>query len=54
MDGAAVTAVNALLKQFTEMQKLMKQFAGGGRKGALGKAPKPIQDLRVVPVEPGQ
>jgi hypothetical protein len=24
------------VKQFTEMQKLMKQLAGGGRRGALG------------------
>jgi signal recognition particle subunit SRP54 len=34
--GTTLTDVNRLVKQFTEMQKLMKQLAGGGRKGALG------------------
>jgi signal recognition particle subunit SRP54 len=35
--GADLTDVNRLIKQFTEMQKLMKQFAGaGGRRAALG------------------
>ena len=28
--------VNRLVKQFSEMQKLMKQLSGGGRRGALG------------------
>ena len=28
--------VNRLVKQFLEMQKLMKQLSGGGRRGALG------------------
>ncbi len=32
--GSDLTDVNRLIKQFTEMQKLMKQFAGGGRRGA--------------------
>jgi signal recognition particle subunit SRP54 len=35
--GVTLTDVNRLVKQFTEMQKLMKQFAGGGgRRAALG------------------
>jgi signal recognition particle subunit SRP54 len=34
--GTTLTDVNRLVKQFTEMQKLMKQLAGGGRKAALG------------------
>jgi signal recognition particle subunit SRP54 len=34
--GTTLPDVNRLVKQFTEMQKLMKQFAGGGRRGALG------------------
>jgi signal recognition particle subunit SRP54 len=35
--GATLTDVNRLIKQFTEMQKLMKQLAGpGGRRAALG------------------
>ena len=33
--GTTLPDVNRLVKQFTEMQKLMKQFAGG-RRGALG------------------
>ena len=32
--GTALPDVNRLIKQFAEMQKLMKQFAGGGRRGA--------------------
>jgi signal recognition particle subunit SRP54 len=32
--GTNLTDVNRLIKQFGEMQKLMKQFAGGGRRGA--------------------
>jgi len=32
--GTTLPDVNRLIKQFTEMQKLMKQFAGGGRRGA--------------------
>jgi len=34
--GTSLPDVNRLVKQFTEMQKLMKQLAGGGRRGALG------------------
>jgi signal recognition particle subunit SRP54 len=33
--GTDLTDVNRLVKQFGEMQKLMKQFAGGGRRGAM-------------------
>jgi signal recognition particle subunit SRP54 len=34
--GASLTDVNRLVKQFSEMQKLMKQFAGsGGRRAAM-------------------
>jgi signal recognition particle subunit SRP54 len=32
--GTSLTDVNRLVKQFTEMQKLMKQLSGGGRRGA--------------------
>jgi signal recognition particle subunit SRP54 len=32
--GTSLTDVNRLIKQFGEMQKLMKQLAGGGRRGA--------------------
>jgi signal recognition particle subunit SRP54 len=32
--GTSLTDVNRLVKQHTEMQKLMKQLAGGGRRGA--------------------
>jgi signal recognition particle subunit SRP54 len=35
--GTTLTDVNRLVKQFTEMQKLMKQLAGGGgRRAAMG------------------
>jgi signal recognition particle subunit SRP54 len=34
--GAELPEVNRLVKQFGEMQKLMKQLSGGGRRGALG------------------
>ncbi|MEO6207103.1 MAG: signal recognition particle protein [Candidatus Limnocylindrales bacterium] len=34
--GTTLPDVNRLVKQFTDMQKLMKQLAGGGRRGALG------------------
>jgi signal recognition particle subunit SRP54 len=35
--GTSLTDVNRLVKQFTEMQRLMKQLAGpGGRRAALG------------------
>ena len=34
--GTTLPDVNRLVKQFTEMQKLMKQLSGAGRKGALG------------------
>jgi signal recognition particle subunit SRP54 len=38
--GTSLTEVNRLVKQFSEMQRLMKQFAGGGRgKGLLGGMP---------------
>jgi signal recognition particle subunit SRP54 len=32
--GTSLTDVNRLIKQFSEMQKLMKQLSGGGRRGA--------------------
>ena len=32
--GTNLTDVNRLIKQFSEMQKLMKQLSGGGRRGA--------------------
>ncbi|MBA2701459.1 MAG: signal recognition particle protein [Chloroflexi bacterium] len=34
--GTNLPEVNRLVKQFSEMQKLMKQLAGGGRRAALG------------------
>jgi signal recognition particle subunit SRP54 len=34
--GTTLPDVNRLVKQFLEMQKLMKQLSGGGRHGALG------------------
>jgi signal recognition particle subunit SRP54 len=34
--GTSLPDVNRLVKQFGEMQKLMKQLSGGGRRGALG------------------
>ncbi len=34
--GTNLPEVNRLVKQFGEMQKLMKQLSGGGRRGALG------------------
>ena len=34
--GTATSDVNALLKQFKEMQKMMKGFGKGGMGGALG------------------
>ena len=34
--GTTLPEVNRLVKQFAEMQKLMKQLSGGGRRGALG------------------
>ena len=34
--GTDLPEVNRLVKQFGEMQKLMKQLSGGGRRGALG------------------
>jgi signal recognition particle subunit SRP54 len=38
--GTSLTDVNRLVKQFTEMQRLMKQLAGGGRgRGLLGGLP---------------
>ena len=33
--GTSLTDVNRLIKQFGDMQKLMKQFAGGGRRNAM-------------------
>jgi signal recognition particle subunit SRP54 len=32
--GTTLTDVNRLVKQFSEMQRLMKQLSGGGRRGA--------------------
>jgi signal recognition particle subunit SRP54 len=34
--GTTLPEVNRPVKQFSEMQKLMKQLSGGGRRGALG------------------
>ena len=34
--GTALPDVNRLVKQFLEMQKLMKQLSGGGKRAALG------------------
>ena len=34
--GTSLPDVNRLVKQFGEMQKLMKQLSGGGGAGALG------------------
>jgi len=34
--GTTLPDVNRLVKQFSEMQKLMKQLAGGGKRAALG------------------
>ena len=34
--GTSLPEVNRLIKQFTEMQRLMKQFAGGRGRGMLG------------------
>jgi signal recognition particle subunit SRP54 len=34
--GTSLPEVNRLIKQFTEMQRLMKQFAGGRGRGTLG------------------
>ena len=34
--GTNLPEVNRLVKQFGDMQKLMKQLAGGGRRGAVG------------------
>ena len=34
--GPTLPEVNRLIKQFSEMQKLMKQLAGGGKRGAAG------------------
>ena len=34
--GTSLPEVNRLVKQFGEMQKLMKQLSAGGRRGALG------------------
>ena len=33
--GTSLTEVNRLVKQFGEMQKMMKQFAGAGRRAAI-------------------
>jgi signal recognition particle protein len=37
--GTSLTDVNRLVKQFTEMQRLMKQLAGGRGRGMLGGLP---------------
>jgi signal recognition particle subunit SRP54 len=34
--GTGLTEVNRLIKQHAELQKLMKQLSGGGRRAALG------------------
>jgi len=34
--GTRVEDVNRLLKQFEQMQKMMKQFSGGGKKKRMG------------------
>jgi signal recognition particle subunit SRP54 len=34
--GTTLPDVNRLVKQFTEMQKLMKQLSGGGKRAAIG------------------
>jgi signal recognition particle subunit SRP54 len=34
--GTSLPDVNRLVKQFSEMQKLMKQLSGGGRRAAIG------------------
>jgi len=34
--GTSLPEVNRLIKQFTEMQRLMKQLAGGRGRGMLG------------------
>ena len=34
--GTSLTEVNRLVKQFTEMQRMMKQLAGGRGRGLLG------------------
>ncbi len=34
--GTTLPDVNRLVKQFLEMQKLMKQLSGGGKRAALG------------------
>jgi signal recognition particle subunit SRP54 len=34
--GTTLPDVNRLVKQFTEMQKLMKQLSGAGKRGAVG------------------
>ena len=34
--GTSLPDVNRLVKQFGEMQKLMKQLSGGGERAALG------------------
>jgi signal recognition particle subunit SRP54 len=34
--GTSLPDVNRLIKQFLEMQKLMKQLSGGGKRAAIG------------------
>jgi signal recognition particle subunit SRP54 len=34
--GTSLPEVNRLIKQFAEMQKLMRQFSGGGMRGLPG------------------
>ena len=34
--GTTLPDVNRLVKQFGEMQKLMKQLSGGGKRAAIG------------------
>ena len=40
--GTSVEEVNKLLKQFDQIKTLMKQFAGGGKRGKFGKMKLPL------------
>jgi signal recognition particle subunit SRP54 len=40
--GTSVEEVNKLLKQFEQIKTLMKQFAGGGKRGKFGKMKLPL------------
>ena len=41
-----MTEVNALIKQFEQMQKMMKQFSGMGKKGFGGFGKKRLPGFR--------